>query len=65
VLATGGIEVHEIPGNHFNIIKEPHVAELARKLTDCLARVQGRHLHVRESARDDYVITRATKMRAA
>ena len=39
-LATGGIEVQKIPGNHLNIIKEPHVAELANKLTDCLQRAQ-------------------------
>jgi thioesterase domain-containing protein len=65
VLATGGIEVHEIPGNHFNIVKEPHVAELARKLNDCLARDQDRHLHVHESARDACVIGTATKTRAA
>jgi len=39
-LAIGGIEVQEIPGNHLNIIKEPHVAELANKLTECLERAQ-------------------------
>jgi thioesterase domain-containing protein/acyl carrier protein len=37
-LANGGIEVQKIPGNHLNIIKEPYVAELANKLTDCLQR---------------------------
>ena len=37
-LAIGGIEVQEIPGTHLNIIKEPHVAELANKLTECLQR---------------------------
>jgi amino acid adenylation domain-containing protein len=35
-LATGGIEIQEIPGNHLDIIKEPHVAVLAQKLNDCL-----------------------------
>ena len=39
-LATGGIEVQKIPGNHLNIIKEPHVAELANKLTECLQRAR-------------------------
>src|SRR5712692_9160193 len=39
-LATGGIEVQEIPGNHLDIIKEPHVGELARKLSECLLRAQ-------------------------
>jgi amino acid adenylation domain-containing protein len=39
-LAGGGIDVHEIPGTHLDIIKEPHVTELARKLSDCLERAQ-------------------------
>jgi thioesterase domain-containing protein len=37
-LAGGGIDVHEIPGSHLDIIKEPHVGELARKLESCLER---------------------------
>jgi len=37
---AAGIEVQKIPGNHLNIIKEPHVAELANKLTECLQRAQ-------------------------
>jgi len=37
-LAIGGIEVQEIPGNHLNIIKEPHVEVLANKLSECLSR---------------------------
>jgi amino acid adenylation domain-containing protein len=37
-LAGGGIEVHEIPGSHLDIIKEPHVQELAEKLGACLKR---------------------------
>ncbi len=40
VLAGGGINVHEISGNHLNIIKEPYVAELALKLQRCLAQAQ-------------------------
>jgi thioesterase domain-containing protein len=36
VLAGGGIEVHEIPGSHLDIIKEPHVGELAAKLSSRL-----------------------------
>jgi amino acid adenylation domain-containing protein len=49
VLVPRGIEVQEISGTHLNIIKEPHVAELALKLGESLARAQGRHLHVTES----------------
>lgn len=40
VLASGGVEVHEVPGNHLNIVKEPHVADLARKLSRCLIHAQ-------------------------
>jgi aspartate racemase len=39
-LAGGGIEVHEIPGSHLDIVKEPHVGELATKLSSCLDRAQ-------------------------
>jgi thioesterase domain-containing protein/acyl carrier protein len=35
-LASGGIDVHEIPGTHLDIVKEPHVTELASKLSSCL-----------------------------
>ena len=37
-LAKGGIEVHEIPGSHLDIVKQPHVGELAKKLSTCLER---------------------------
>ena len=39
-LAGGGIDIREIPGTHLDIIKEPHVAELAQTLGDCLAQAQ-------------------------
>jgi amino acid adenylation domain-containing protein len=39
-LAGGGLEVHEIPGTHLDIIKEPHVGELAAKLRTCLDTAQ-------------------------
>jgi thioesterase domain-containing protein len=48
VLVAGGAEVQEISGTHLNIIKEPHVAELASKLTESLARAQGRSLQLTE-----------------
>ena len=37
-LAGSGIDVHEIPGSHLDIVKEPHVQELAEKLSDCLGK---------------------------
>jgi thioesterase domain-containing protein len=39
-LAAGGVDVHEISGNHINIIKDPHVRELAEELRGCLEQVQ-------------------------
>ena len=35
-LVTGDIEVHPIPGDHFNLLREPHVRVLAKKLKSCL-----------------------------
>ncbi|PYS61631.1 MAG: non-ribosomal peptide synthetase [Acidobacteria bacterium] len=35
-LVHGEIESHEIPGNHINIIKPPHVSALAEELSACL-----------------------------
>lgn len=35
---SGGLEVHEIPGDHGNLIKEPYVHALAEKLKACLDR---------------------------
>src|SRR5437764_11508165 len=37
------VDVVEIPGTHLNIIKEPHVAELAAKLRHSLALSQDSH----------------------
>ena len=49
VLAGGGIDVHEISGNHLNIIEEPYVVELAMKLHNCLERAQGSSANKLES----------------
>jgi amino acid adenylation domain-containing protein len=38
--AGGGVEVHVVPGNHANLMYEPHVETLAQKLTACLNRAQ-------------------------
>jgi amino acid adenylation domain-containing protein len=32
-----GVEVHELPGTHTTLLREPHVAVLAEKLADCIA----------------------------
>src|SRR5262249_47689738 len=39
-MASGGLEVHLVPGDHITMREEPHVAVLAEKLTDCLNRAQ-------------------------
>jgi len=38
--ASGGVEVHAVPGNHATLMYEPHVEVLAEKLTACLNQAQ-------------------------
>jgi amino acid adenylation domain-containing protein len=40
-MATGGIEVHEVPGYHGGHLGEPSVVILAQKLKACLAQAKG------------------------
>ncbi len=35
-LAGGGLEIHDVPGNHLSIFEEPHIQILATKLRTCL-----------------------------
>ncbi len=37
-LALGGLEVHDIPGDHLGILHEPHVQVLAEKLKTCISK---------------------------
>jgi thioesterase domain-containing protein/acyl carrier protein len=37
-VAAGGLEIHEVPGDHRSIMYEPHVGVLAEKLKRCLDR---------------------------
>jgi thioesterase domain-containing protein/acyl carrier protein len=55
VLAKGGLEIHEVPGTHLDIIREPHVAELAEKLNACLTRAQGSDKHIAEVVKPEVV----------
>ena len=41
-LATGGIEVQPVPGNHYTILREPHVQVLAERLRAALRESAGR-----------------------
>ncbi|HEX5884179.1 MAG TPA: thioesterase domain-containing protein, partial [Pyrinomonadaceae bacterium] len=34
--ATGGVDIHIIPGDHFSMVKEPHVQVLAERLRSCI-----------------------------
>jgi thioesterase domain-containing protein len=45
--ADGGVEVHVVPGNHANLMYEPHVEVLAGKLAACLS--QARSAEAEES----------------
>ena len=40
-LAPGGLEIHDVPGDTFSMLEEPHIQVLAEKLRDCIDRVQG------------------------
>lgn len=40
VFASGGVDVHFVPGSHASIGAEPHVTELAARLASCLAAVE-------------------------
>ncbi|HKV33206.1 MAG TPA: amino acid adenylation domain-containing protein [Pyrinomonadaceae bacterium] len=35
-LATGGVDVHQIPGDHFSILHEPNVRVLGEQLRQCI-----------------------------
>jgi amino acid adenylation domain-containing protein len=39
-VALGGVEVHEVPGHHINMLEEPHIQVLAEKLKACLDKAQ-------------------------
>ena len=39
-LVAGGLDIHKIPGHHFNIFNEPYIGVLAEKLQVSLDRIQ-------------------------
>ncbi len=41
-LATGGVELHRVPGNHYTVVRPPHVAALAERLRACLEAAETR-----------------------
>jgi thioesterase domain-containing protein len=36
VYASGGVETHTIPGDHYSVIRKPNVRRVAEILTECL-----------------------------
>jgi thioesterase domain-containing protein len=38
-IAAKGVEVHQIPGHHMNVLRPPQVQVLAEKLSACLAQL--------------------------
>jgi len=42
-LAEGGLNVYDVPGDHFNLMREPYGQVLAAGIAQCLAQTfQGR-----------------------
>jgi thioesterase domain-containing protein/SAM-dependent methyltransferase/acyl carrier protein len=39
-LAAGGVDVHDLPGDHLTVLRQPHVRVLAEKLRACLDAAQ-------------------------
>jgi len=37
-LTSGEIEIHTVSGDHFTMVREPHVRNLAEQLADCIKR---------------------------
>ncbi|MEM7586019.1 MAG: amino acid adenylation domain-containing protein, partial [Acidobacteriota bacterium] len=40
--ADGGLEIHETPGTHFSMVREPHVLALGERLGDLLQRAEAK-----------------------
>ena len=36
-IAANGVELHQVPGHHMNVLRSPHVQALAEKLSACLS----------------------------
>jgi thioesterase domain-containing protein len=41
-IAKGDVEIHIIPGNHLQIVREPGVKQLGETLSTCLEQVQNK-----------------------
>ncbi len=54
---AAGVETHNIPGNHLDIVKEPFVQELAEKLRQCIERNKQNENHKNISLNIDSLVT--------
>jgi len=55
-MAVGGVEIHEVPGDHMAMFQEPNVQVLAEKLKACIDRVQADDLaHIPSLCSDPFV----------
>jgi thioesterase domain-containing protein len=39
-MLAGGLEIHEVPGDHMTMLNEPQVRKVAERLTECLHKAQ-------------------------
>lgn len=51
-LATGGVQIVEVPGSHHSLLMEPHVRTLAEQLRVCLDRAQANALAANHQPND-------------
>ena len=55
-LAPGGLEIHDVPGDTFSMLQEPHIRVLTEKLKACIDRVQADDLaHIPSLCSDPFV----------
>lgn len=54
--AAGGMEIHEVPGDHVTLLAEPHVRILAERLNECILTAQ---------AEQDSLIKKSTSAESA
>ena len=57
--ASAGVEVHLVPGNHANLVYEPHVEVLAEKLSACISQALSAEERYTQSQATDPTMTEA------
>jgi aspartate racemase len=49
-LATEGLDIHTVPGDHFSMLKEPHIHTFLQGLMACLQQAEALHTHGESAA---------------